>query len=118
MSPSRASQTESGLWQFWIDVGGTFTDCQAVDPEGNSHEAKELSSGIVKSQLRDVLKIPTRWFVDPDAGNDFWVGAKFRVLAGDGSTEFESTVRRYDSESGEISLQGTAITMQPVRSDY
>jgi 5-oxoprolinase (ATP-hydrolysing) len=105
MSPSRASQTESGLWQFWIDVGGTFTDCQAVDPQGNSHEAKELSSGIVKSQLRDVLKIPTRWSVDPDAGNDFWVGAKFRILADNGKTEFESTVQQYDSASGEISLQ-------------
>ena len=106
MTPSRVSQTETCLWQFWIDVGGTFTDCQAVDPQGNSYEIKELSSGIVKSQLRDVLKIPNRWFVDPNAGDDFWAGAKFRVVACDGNTEFESSVQRYDSESGEIWLQG------------
>ena len=106
MAPSRVSQTETCFWQFWIDVGGTFTDCQAVDPQGNSYEIKELSSGVIKSRLRHVLKIPNRWFVDPNAGDDFWVGAKFRVVAGDGSTEFESTVRRYDSANGEIWLQG------------
>lgn len=105
MPPSRASQTKACFWQFWIDVGGTFTDCQAVDPQGNSYEIKELSSGVIKSRLRDVLKIPNRWFVDPNAGDNFWVGAKFRVVASDGSTEFESTVRRYDSENGEIWLQ-------------
>ena len=96
---------ETCLWQFWIDVGGTFTDCQAVDPEGNSYEIKELSSGTVKSQLRDVSKIPNRWFVDTNAGDDFWVGATFRIVAWDGITQFESTVQRYDSESGEIWLQ-------------
>ncbi|MGB1931168.1 MAG: hydantoinase/oxoprolinase N-terminal domain-containing protein, partial [Mariniblastus sp.] len=50
MTRSRASQTERCLWKFWIDVGGTFTDCQAVDPQGNSYELKVLSSGIVKGQ--------------------------------------------------------------------
>ncbi|MCP4099309.1 MAG: hypothetical protein GY748_24045, partial [Planctomycetaceae bacterium] len=87
------------------DVGGTFTDCQAVDPQGNSYEIKELSSGTVKSQLRDVSKISNRWFVDSDAGDDFWVGATFRIVAWDGITQFESTVQRYDSETGEIWLQ-------------
>ena len=87
MTRSRASQTETCLWQFWIDVGGTFTDCQALDPQGNSYETKELSSGIVKSQLRDISKIPNRWFVDSNAGDDFWVGAKFRIVACDGITQ-------------------------------
>ncbi len=105
MTRSRASQTETCLWQFWIDVGGTFTDCQALDPQGNSYETKELSSGIVKSQLRDISKIPNRWFVDSNAGDDFWVGAKFRIVACDGITQFESTVQQYDSENGEIWLK-------------
>ena len=105
MTRSGASQTERCLWKFWIDVGGTFTDCQAVDPQGNSYELKELSSGIVKGQLRNPSKIPNRWFVDPNAGEDFWVGAKFRIVAGDGITRFDSTVQRYEAESGEIWLQ-------------
>src|SRR5690606_36953828 len=32
-------------WQFWIDRGGTFTDCLGLDPEsGQLHLAKVLSS--------------------------------------------------------------------------
>ncbi len=27
----------SGVWQFWIDVGGTFTDCIARSPAGELH---------------------------------------------------------------------------------
>lgn len=31
-------------WSFWIDRGGTFTDCIGRDPEGVLHVAKVLSS--------------------------------------------------------------------------
>ncbi|MEE9386897.1 MAG: hydantoinase B/oxoprolinase family protein [Nannocystaceae bacterium] len=31
-------------WQFWIDRGGTFTDCIAVSPEGHRTSTKVLSS--------------------------------------------------------------------------
>ncbi|MBI1375044.1 MAG: hydantoinase [Phycisphaera sp.] len=31
-------------WSFWIDVGGTFTDCVARDPDGVYHTAKVLST--------------------------------------------------------------------------
>ncbi|HZO13069.1 MAG TPA: hydantoinase/oxoprolinase family protein, partial [Polyangiaceae bacterium] len=31
-------------WQFWIDRGGTFTDCLGRDPQGDMHVAKVLSS--------------------------------------------------------------------------
>ena len=30
-------------WQFWIDRGGTFTDCIGVDPDGRRHVTKVLS---------------------------------------------------------------------------
>ncbi len=33
-----------GRWQFWIDRGGTFTDCIGLDPAGVLHTAKILSS--------------------------------------------------------------------------
>ena len=32
-------------WEFWIDVGGTFTDCLGRSPEGTIHAHKLLSSG-------------------------------------------------------------------------
>ncbi len=31
-------------WEFWIDRGGTFTDCIARSPDGGLHSAKLLSS--------------------------------------------------------------------------
>ena len=35
----------SRRWQFWIDRGGTFTDCIGLDPEsGDTRIAKVLSS--------------------------------------------------------------------------
>jgi len=38
------SGTPETAWQFWIDRGGTFTDCIGVAPDGRLHTAKRLSS--------------------------------------------------------------------------
>ena len=38
-------------WQIWIDTGGTFTDCLAVDPRGELHRAKVLSTSAVRGRL-------------------------------------------------------------------
>lgn len=38
-------------WQFGIDVGGTFTDCVAVAPDGRTQVVKVLSSGVTKGEL-------------------------------------------------------------------
>ncbi len=38
-----ADRTER-RWQFWIDRGGTFTDCIGVSPAGEYTTAKVLSS--------------------------------------------------------------------------
>ena len=39
-------------WQFWIDVGGTFTDCIGIAPDGTRHFAKVLSSGRIHATLQ------------------------------------------------------------------
>ncbi len=36
--------TDAARWQFWIDRGGTFTDCLGIAPDGRLHVAKLLSS--------------------------------------------------------------------------
>ncbi|MCA9239374.1 MAG: hydantoinase, partial [Planctomycetales bacterium] len=38
-------------WQFWIDVGGTFTDCLALTPAGEIRTHKLLSSGVYKGTV-------------------------------------------------------------------
>lgn len=35
-------------WQIWIDTGGTFTDCLAIDPSGNKTRIKVLSSSCLR----------------------------------------------------------------------
>ena len=40
-------------WEFWIDVGGTFTDCLARAPYGEIRRLKLLSSGVFKGQAND-----------------------------------------------------------------
>ncbi len=38
-------------WEFWIDVGGTFTDCLAKGPEKSITTYKLLSSGAIKGRV-------------------------------------------------------------------
>ena len=41
---SATSDELRDVWEFWIDRGGTFTDCIGVAPDGEVHTAKVLSS--------------------------------------------------------------------------
>ncbi|MGI9591460.1 MAG: hydantoinase/oxoprolinase family protein, partial [Myxococcota bacterium] len=47
----------TGLWEFSIDRGGTFTDCIGVAPDGRHHVAKVLSSDTAPVEgIRAVLE--------------------------------------------------------------
>ncbi len=41
-------------WQIWIDTGGTFTDCIAVDPHGRYRSWKVLSSGALRARIERI----------------------------------------------------------------
>src|SRR6185369_1893184 len=41
----------AGVWRIWIDTGGTFTDCLAVDPRGALRRAKVLSTSAVRGRI-------------------------------------------------------------------
>ena len=41
-------------WEFWIDVGGTFTDCVARAPDGQLQTVKLLSSGVTKGTVESL----------------------------------------------------------------
>jgi 5-oxoprolinase (ATP-hydrolysing) len=78
-------------WQFWIDVGGTFTDCIARRPDGTLLRRKVLSSGVTKARAHilsyDQVIDPER--TEPES---FWVGYKFRLLDSVGAVIDESQV--------------------------
>ncbi len=100
-------------YEFWIDVGGTFTDCFARRPDGTLLRHKLLSSGVVKGTAaadssRVALVDPARR-VDP-AG--FWDGWAVRLLDGAGQTVADGMVRRFDRATGTLVLE-TPLACDP-----
>lgn len=92
-------------WEFWIDVGGTFTDCLARTPTDTILRHKLLSSGVTKGSvgvgstarcIRDPLRER-----DP---KDFWVGFRFTLLDSEGVVANESRVSAFDHVQGELTL--------------
>lgn len=92
------------LWNFWIDVGGTFTDCVATDRDGREYFKKVLSSGLIKGRL-DLSKSKNEdfenqeiHFFDPHRleCNQFWQGAWLRLVDAAGSVTWEAEVVSFD----------------------
>ncbi len=53
-------------WRFWIDRGGTFTDCVGVDPDGRVHVRKVLSSDDAPLVgIRALLGLPADAAIPP-----------------------------------------------------
>jgi 5-oxoprolinase (ATP-hydrolysing) len=74
-------------WQIWIDTGGTFTDCLAVDPHGNLHRAKVLSTSAVRGRIAeragaDRVRLAAGWTVP----RGFFAGFTFTLLDSGWST--------------------------------
>lgn len=68
-------------WQFFIDVGGTFTDVVARRPDGRLVTHKLLSSGAVRGE--GIVNGDGKSLVDKGrAGepSDFWVGYRLRIF--------------------------------------
>ncbi len=94
---------EKPIWQFWIDVGGTFTDCLAQSPAGIQHQAKVLSSGTTKGTVPN--SISGTEFLAEDRirdGNDFWVGDAIRFLDSTGQLLNERTVSQFNNDNGQV----------------
>ncbi len=92
-------------WQFWIDVGGTFTDCLACTPDNTFRPIKVLSSGITKGRVESVATDDA--FADPIRRDDpprFWVGYEIRFLDHDGVTLASARVAEFDSATGSLTL--------------
>ncbi|MGC3969173.1 MAG: hydantoinase B/oxoprolinase family protein [Pirellulales bacterium] len=97
---------DATLWQFWIDVGGTFTDCFARRPDGELLRHKLLSSGVTKGAVRDGST--REQIVDParrDDPPDFWRGYRLRLVDERGAAVAESEVAAFDGATGAFRLK-------------
>jgi len=92
-------------WSFWIDVGGTFTDCIAQAPDGALRTMKLLSSGAIKRQVRAVedettqLRFDRADWPEPEG---FFEGYELRALDHDGAVAATRRIVRHDAEAGRI----------------
>ncbi|HEX5500856.1 MAG TPA: hydantoinase/oxoprolinase family protein, partial [Thermomicrobiales bacterium] len=92
-------------WEFWIDVGGTFTDCFAKRPDGTLMRHKLLSSGATKGAAqagsdRGRIVDPAR-SADPE---NFWNGCRLQLLGAEGQIAASATVAEFDRTTGTLAL--------------
>lgn len=97
------------MWEFWIDVGGTFTDCLGRTPDGHIVSCKVLSSGITKGQVQSFLAADC--FVDSNRIADppeFWIGYEICFVDSTGEFQCSSKVVHFNA------LAGTFQTADPL----
>jgi 5-oxoprolinase (ATP-hydrolysing) len=93
-------------WRVFIDTGGTFTDCLAVDPEGRLHRAKVLSTSALRARVGELPERPThrvRLEPAPPVPPDFFRSFSFHLLDGGGKAD-TPLVTAYDPRSGLLTL--------------
>ena len=96
------SITPPPSWQICIDTGGTFTDCIAISPEGNTKRLKVLSNGVLRGKLVKrlsdrVLQVEMSWPVD----QDIFKGFEFRIVG----ESFTSKIERVGLADNRIYLR-------------
>jgi 5-oxoprolinase (ATP-hydrolysing) len=104
-----------GRWQFWIDVGGTFSDCVALAPSGRKLRRKVLSSAIIKGSVR-AGSSRERVFVPAALGPpvaDFWRGYRLRLLADNGAVEDEAEIASSAVADGVELRLATPLSVTP-----
>ncbi len=93
------------LWEFWIDVGGTFTDCFAKRPDGTLKRHKLLSSGVTKGAVQ---KGSNRHEIFDSARSadplGFWNGCHLELLDADGRMAASAKIAQFVPPAGKLTL--------------
>ncbi|MEQ9408149.1 MAG: hydantoinase B/oxoprolinase family protein [Fuerstiella sp.] len=104
--------------QFWIDVGGTFTDCIGVSPDGQISQFKTLSSGVCKGIAADFDGATITDELRTHDPPDFWIGADCRLLSADGTVLGTTRIAAFDASTGKMALStANLVSAEPPVSD-
>ena len=99
--------------QVWCDVGGTFTDCFVVRPNGQQLYTKILSSGVVKGKaerwLNEKSFVDSARRMDPDG---FWIGAAIRWLSDEGDVIATHQCIAFDSATGSVTIDSSSSNVK------
>ena len=69
-------------WKIWIDTGGTFTDCMAIDPFGKKKSVKVLSNSTLRGRITQIIDQKNLIFANSwDFKKDIFNGYDFYSLA-------------------------------------
>ncbi|HVN85315.1 MAG TPA: hydantoinase B/oxoprolinase family protein [Candidatus Binatia bacterium] len=104
-------------WEFWIDVGGTFTDCLTRAPDGSIRMHKLLSSGVYKGRV--AAGSTAEYLVDPERRGDppdYFVG--YRVIVGGVQPAAARQVTRFARDRGTLWLDRPLPSAPPIGSLY
>ena len=90
-------------WRVWIDTGGTFTDCIAIDPAGETHRCKVLSNGSLRDRIEKIDDGGAVFLRDgASLPRGFLTGFKLKVLGDRDGVD----VVDHDHATGAIHLAG------------
>lgn len=89
-------------WEFFVDTGGTFTDCLGTDPLGTVHRAKVLSRGTLSACVCETDS-PTELILEgpPDWPAGFPEGFQVNLPT---CPEFEGKVAEWEPGAGKLVL--------------
>ncbi len=89
-------------WEFFVDTGGTFTDCLGTDPLGKVHRAKVLSRGTLSACVCETDS-PTELILEgpPDWPANFPTGFQVNLPT---CPEFEGKVEEWVPGAGKLVL--------------
>src|SRR5436189_6275370 len=97
----------AATWEFWIDIGGTFTDCLAKAPDGSIRRHKLLSSGVTKGRVGAGSSLDS--IVDSARQSDpadFWNGWRLSIVGDNGRELDQARVTAFDASSCRLHVSG------------
>lgn len=108
----------SPRWQFWIDVGGTFTDCIAQRPDGSLIRHKLLSSGVIKGTIGSGSSRDAIVGSSHDEADDFWNRYQLCLFDDAGSIAEESVVASWRQADHSLTLSRPLQHQPRIRQCY
>lgn len=88
-------------WKIWIDTGGTFTDCIAKSPLGNTVRTKVLSSGKLRGTIKSMqsgteVEIDHKWNVNTNIFEGYFLYIS--------SKDFKCNIVSFNPEQSTLAL--------------
>lgn len=91
-------------WKIWMDTGGTFTDCIAIDPSQNVNRLKVLSSGVLRGKiLQSLSRNSFQVEMSLPTTQDIFKGFELRLL----NSKQKAVIHSLDPITQVLTIKGT-----------